>query len=1722
MASNPDFVSYISSQCSGAGKISSRKMFGDWSIYCDGKLFGLVCDDTFYVKPTEAGREVLRTETLLSPYDGAKECFVVTEVDDKDYLTELVRATCKELSAPRKKAPKLLSLGMALLLSCLQVSMSAQVSAPPPCGPVPTEDQIRWQEMEMYAFLHYSLNTYTDQEWGFGNEDPAIFNPAHLDCRQWARVCKRSGMKGVILTAKHHCGFCLWPSAYTQYSVKNSPWKNGEGDIVREMAEACREEGLRFAVYLSPWDRNHPGYGTGEYVTYFRNQLRELLTNYGDIFEVWFDGANGGDGWYGGANETRKIDRTTYYQWPGTYTMIRSLQPHALIWNDGSDRGDLRWVGTEAGEVGETNWSLLNHDGQTDYGMLHYGLESGDSWVPGETNTSIRPGWFYHRTEDEHVKSLSKLMDTYYKSVGRNSTLLLNFPITPDGRIHPTDSLRGIAFAKMIDEVFRTDLARKTKVEASSTRGGSKNYAAGNVIDNRKDTYWATDDNVTEGSLTLTFTRPTQINRFLVEEYIPLGQRVKKFSLEAMVGGKWQPLRDELVGEGDGLTTIGHRRIICFPTVRAEKLRFTVLESKACPLISRISVFNAPALTPDIPDSGEKRSSGLHIFFADGKTMLMDFDSDRRVRGFRYLPPQNGPEGTVTHYRISVSKDWSRWEEVAAGEFSNVVNNPIWQTVTFPPVSARIIKFEAERISDGERMGYGDIEVLSVPPEEIPDWENPQVLGRNKLPYHATLQLPSREKECSEIRSLDGQWRFRWSKDPQSRPVDFFKEGYDVSGWDPITVPGNWQLQGFGKPIYTNISFPFRRDQPFVTSEPPKDWYAYGHRNPVGSYVTEFSVSEAELHKNVILHFGGVHSAMYVWVNGQQVGYSQNPMSPAEFDITSYLHKGNNRLAVEVYRWSDGSYLEDQDMWRLSGIYRPVQLWVRPLQHIADYKLTAVPSDDMAKADVKARVLLCNQADTAVGDMKVRMKFGPLSLEGSVGPMGHRDTVEVNLCGVLDHPDLWSAEKPNLYDVSLDLLDGGGKVVEHFDTHFGVKKIEVKGELLTINGRAVKLRGVNRHDHHPRTGRYVDPATMEKDVQLMKLANINMLRTSHYPDSPLMYELCDRYGIYVMDEACQESHGYWIGNKEIGDNPLWVKAHVDRAVSLVQRDRNHPSIIFWSLGNEGGAGQCLKAMFDTIHSLDPTRLAYCDSDRRYSDIYDDAYLPPADLPREARKISDRPFMMREYAHAMGNSVGNLQEYWDVIYGDSSIAGAAIWDWVDQGIAKPIDGGPLRHSASLALHPDEFWAYGGDFGDKPNDGNFCLNGLIGPDRVPHPHYYEVQYVYQPIDFSMEWDGSIKLTDRDSFTSLDEYDYTYEWVLDGKIVSQGNATLFGQYLKVPPYEGGESGELFLDVHARLTKSTLWAEAGWSIAHHQFAFGESSYVPKGFGGGKTPKVKKRPDGNIIVTAGKNAILFDGDGALAQYTVSGQDMLLSPLEPYFWKPVNDNQAANNFEKRLGPWKDAARLRTVRDITAKTQDGTVVIKVRMSLPVGADLSLSYTVYPDGAVKVEQDYKPVSDSIPLMPKFGMRLRLSDNYANVSWYGRGPVENYPDRKMSQDIGQYTLPLPEFMTEYLKPQDNGNRCDTRWFGIDSDSGPQLRIEGVEPLCFRIWDYGEENLGVGHGYELERGKFLNVNIDSDIHGVGGINTFGARTLDKYTLDGNVPRHLAFILRFQTDGTK
>ncbi len=981
------------------------------------------------------------------------------------------------------------------------------------------------------------------------------------------------------------------------------------------------------------------------------------------------------------------------------------------------------------------------------------------------------------------------------------------------------------------------------------------------------------------------------------------------------------------------------------------------------------------------------------------------------------------------------------------------------------------------------------------------DWENQHVLGKNKLPYHATLMLPSEREYHEEWLSLDGVWKFCWSKDPESRPLDFWKDGFDASTWEEIVVPGNWQTQGYGIPIYTNWTYPFKKEPPYVTKEPPLQFWSNKHRNPVGSYLTTFTLNRKGHH--YILHFDGVKSAFYVWVNGHRVGYSQNSMSPAEFDITPYVHRGNNSLAVEVYRWSDGSYLEDQDMWRLSGIYRSVGIYMRPETYIEDYAINAGLSDDLQTGFVSL--------DTKLGgkrkkDMKVVATIS-----------GHG--VNATLPATIDNPRLWSAEEPNLYDIKIQ-LQHKGRTLETLHYRTGFRRVEVRGDVFYLNNKPVKLKGVNRHEHHPRTGRNIDEATMRLDLKLMKQANINMVRTSHYPNTPLFYELCDEYGVYVMDEANQETHDFGLGNAILGDNPDWTEAHVDRAVSLVRRDRNHPCVIFWSLGNEGGRGRNMSAMRNAVLAVDTTRLIYCDTDRGVSDVYDDGYLPLERLRELGEKIKDRPVFMREYAHAMGNSLGNFREYWDIIYSDSSLLGGAIWDFVDQGLAKPKDGSRLRYTVNptkLTLDDNEFWAYGGDFGDTPNDGPFNINGLVGPDRIPHPHYYEVQKVYQSIDFLLADSirHIVKVVNRYDFLSLDNFDYSYVYLSDGTPVKKGNAELRNGFLIIPdcPDKGKE---ICLNVYAHLKKSCLWADKGFTVAREQFILGTYE-LPDSSHDGNNALLTVTEDDKLQVKGETFSITFKDDGAIVNWESDGRKLLQIPFEPYFWKPANDNQRRNGYAQRLGDWRDAAQKRIVKGRHIEQLDKRVKVTYDMELAsVGALYSLSYIVSSDGAVRITADYHPIKADIPLMPKFGFRMGISPDKNQVTWYGRGDFENYPDRKTAAFLGIYRRSLDDFITGYVVPQDNANRCDVRWFTMTDDQGNGIKFTGAQPFNFRAWPYGEDDLEKAkHPYEIPDRDYITVNMDLKIHGVGGNDSWGAKTLDKYTIAGNKNYYFELILQ-------
>lgn len=998
------------------------------------------------------------------------------------------------------------------------------------------------------------------------------------------------------------------------------------------------------------------------------------------------------------------------------------------------------------------------------------------------------------------------------------------------------------------------------------------------------------------------------------------------------------------------------------------------------------------------------------------------------------------------------------------------------------------------------------------------DWENENVVGINKLPYHSSLMLPSLRESDSRWMSLDGEWRFRWSPEPQKRPVNFYSEDYDVSGWDTITVPGHWQLQGYGKPIYSNQPYPFAVNPPYVTGEPPAHYYSYENRNPVGSYSRDFELKKVDGASRFILHFDGVESAMYVWINGHKVGYSQNSASPAEFDITDYVREGNNRISVEVYRWCDGSYLEDQDMWRLSGIFRSVGIWTRPDVHIRDYFVMPSLNKNMDSGEVKLDIDISNASKTTADKLSLEM-----SVSG-YGKSGNRidKTVKVPLPSVKPHsalkselscqvaePALWSAETPSLYNVVI-YLKKGGSCIDSVRYHTGFRKIEVDGEVFKINGKPIKLKGINRHEFLPRSGRTVDEASMHTDLRMMKQANINMIRTSHYPNAPLFYELCDRYGFYVMNDANNESHGLGLGNKVLGDTPSWKAAHVDRAVSSVHRDKNHPCVIMWSMGNEAGSGSNMRAMREAALNIDSTSIIYSDTDRSISDIYDEGYLSPEDYRRLAQRVSDRPVFMREYAYAMGNSTGNLREYWDVIYSDSSIVGGAIWEWSDKSLIKGKTGNTIDHRGLPALSSpgkDEFWAIGGDFGDFPNDANFGVDGIVGADRIPHPGYYEVKKVYQNLVFSIEDSSTMRISvlNRYDFLPADSFDYLYEWSVDGDLLSRGPLNYDSGGFTVPAMPDG-TGEKCLVVKAVLREPTLWADKGFTVASEQFVFGHymDSVPEKRVNSG----IKVKNDSTMIeMRLGGSLLCFDKlNGALTRWTVDGHDMLKMPLEPYFWKPANDVQMHNGYNDRLGAWKDASKLRKVLNCSVNTDDGAATLAFCLDLPsVGAKMSLTYCVNDNGNINVNASYIPYADSIPLMPKFGFRLGMPVEDDVVSWYGRGEWENYPDRKSVAYIGKYCKTVDELGPDYVMAQDNGNRTDVRWLTITDQSGAGLRFSSPQTFNFRAWKYNEDDIeSCTHKYELPERDYINVNIDYLIHGVGGNDGWGAKTAPEYSIDG------------------
>lgn len=1002
--------------------------------------------------------------------------------------------------------------------------------------------------------------------------------------------------------------------------------------------------------------------------------------------------------------------------------------------------------------------------------------------------------------------------------------------------------------------------------------------------------------------------------------------------------------------------------------------------------------------------------------------------------------------------------------------------------------------------------------------QDVPDWENPEVTGINKMEPHATMIPFPDERSALEIdwrnspfvAVLNGFWKFNWAERPSSRPVNFFEIDYYDASWDEIKVPSNWEIQGFGVPIYVNWAYEFT-----VEPDPPSIPHDY---NPVGSYRTQFTVPEHWRNKQVIIHFGAVKSAFYIWVNGKMVGYSQGSKLPAEFNITEFVRPGENLLAVEVYRWSDGSYLECQDFWRISGIERDVFLYSRNGFFVSDYFVNASLAnnynDGLFNLDVdllylsgkaaknyQLEVILYDNGEPVLSFLKENIKA--------------KKGEELNLhfeSELLD-PRRWSAEDPYLYDLVINLKDDRGVTAESISSRVGFRTSEVRDGQFLLNGKPILLKGVNRHEHHPETGHVISEDSMLEDIRLMKENNINAVRTSHYPNDPGWYQLCDEYGIYVIDEANIESHGMgYHPDRTLGNDPRFMKAHIERVVRMVERDKNHPSIIIWSMGNEAGDGVNFDTCFNWIHFRDPSRpVQYERAELRHNtDIYCPMYASPEYIAGYGSARQERPLILCEYSHAMGNSNGNLKEYWDIIREYDQLQGGFIWDWVDQGLlAKKEDG-------------TEFFAYGGDFGppDVPSDSNFCINGLVHPDRTPHPALAEVKKIYQNIHFdAIDLEkGLITVYNEFDFTTLENISILWILTEDGRVIAQGDLgqqdILPGEtrefYLRLPPVEPGPGSEYFLNLSARKYDPRSMAATGPEIASEQFIMPWAKKQEKAGPKGTLEFIWSKNRQKVRITGIGINIEFDTlTGMITGYEFNGRQLLDRGPLPNFWRAPTDNDFGNKLPQRCDIWKKAGRKWQVRDFDIKRMSPHEIrVKVLYYLDgINNSYEVTYAILGTGEIQVRTFLDTGAKELPELPRFGVNLRVKEGFDQVAWYGRGPHENYQDRNASAYVGLYESTVDQLYFPYVRPQENGTRTDIRWMALTDGDGNGLMFAGMPllsvsalPFTVNQLDYTES--AHKHTADLRENDFIEVNVDLKQSGVGGNDSWGAKPLPQYRL--------------------
>ncbi|MCU4743970.1 DUF4981 domain-containing protein [Halobacteria archaeon AArc-m2/3/4] len=1036
--------------------------------------------------------------------------------------------------------------------------------------------------------------------------------------------------------------------------------------------------------------------------------------------------------------------------------------------------------------------------------------------------------------------------------------------------------------------------------------------------------------------------------------------------------------------------------------------------------------------------------------------------------------------------------------------------------------------------------------------DAMEDWINPRTVGRNRLaPHTDVLSYPNLDTARASdraaspwFRSLNGEWAFDLSPTPADASETFVDPEFDADDWDDIEVPLNWQAAGYGGPHYTNVVYPFPVDPPNVPAE-----------NPTGRYRRQFHVDEAWDGRQIRLHFEGVDSAFHLWVNGERVGYSEGARLPTEFDVTEYVGPGENTIAVRVYKWTNGSYLEDQDMWWLSGIFREVYAYAVPETHIADVDVRTELDDDYADARLATAVDVTNDGTyaetrtvtatlwdaegTAVAELEDTVRIAP------------GETATVDLATTVADPAKWTAETPTCYDLTIALGADGDRIEVVTET-VGFREVEIADGQFLVNGEAVTIRGVNRHDFHPDRGRHVPIDAMREDVELMKRHNINAVRTAHYPNDSRFYDLCDEYGLYVIDETDIECHGMELAPEtdHISDAEEWQATYLDRMVRMVERDKNHPSVVIWSLGNESDFGSNHVAMAEDTRERDPTRPIHYepDTEQEVSDIVGPMYPPWDQLEAWAdAKEYDHPVIMCEYAHAMGNGPGSLSEYWDMIYEHDRLQGGFVWDWLDQGLRQTTDDG------------EEWFAYGGDFGDEPNDDNFNINGLVFPDRTPSPGLTEYKKVIEPVTFAADdlKRGMIVVENRYDFRDLEHLTATWRVEADGEVVDGGT-------LALPDVASGECETVTVpldDVHRRDAESLLtievtravgsaWADAGHTVATGQFELPES-------GEPTLPTLDNRPltceqgaDG-IVVTAPDFELTFDDThGVVDSLTYRGSELLEDAPQVGLWRVPTDNDRGLPLDGTLlsrltelseeGATLEPGQFRTIGfaqlwrehgldslqfrcdrvhvdelpaqgdSVNVDTTPDCVEISVegRLAPPIfdhGFSVEQVYTVHGDGRIVIDTRLEPESDLsvLPSLPRVGLDLTLPGDFETVTWYGRGPGESYVDSKRSSLVGRYERDVTDLHTPYVRPQANGTRTDVRWATFTDDRGVGLQVSGDAPLDLTAHRYTTTDLeAAAHDHELPERDAISVSLDHAHCGLG-TGSCGPATLEQYRVD-------------------